>query len=49
MRHPATPGLLGCLLLSAVLLTPCPAARASTIAVAEGDTRVLVVPRIYRG
>ena len=38
MRHPATPGLLGCLLLSAVLLTPCPAARASTISVAEGDT-----------
>jgi LysM repeat protein len=38
VRHTATPGLLGCLLLSAVLLTPCPAARASTIAVAEGDT-----------
>ena len=38
MRHPATPGLLSCLLLSAVLLSPCPAARANTIAVAEGDT-----------
>ena len=38
MRHTATTGLLSCLLLSAVLLAPFPAARASTIAVAEGDT-----------